>query len=375
MKKILGLFLVFCMLQLTPAFAAVWRGHAEINDEREPQKEQIFTGKVDKIETKEVVKMVVSQVLQGGTTMEGDEFFAEVSNDVEGGGGVLLPVGTLAHGTVRNIVDPKRGGRDGWIEVKFDTLITPDGREIPINASMTTKNSAPKAIAKTVGIDTAYTVTGSVVGGFTALNVLGLEAAIASQGYTILGGAAAGAVLGLGMSLIRKGKGVLISRGDEIKVTIQSDVELPVMKKEAFKQKEMKYEGLDVKILDLWLVKDPFGVRNTFEITMDIDNFSDQNFSGFDIAVENDMKRKFYPALFFKDAMSFTKMESGSSVIGKMYFSVDDPKRKHWLVFYDRMTRKPLAKVSLDNAKRDLGIDFSSKKHKKYKVPNQKLFK
>ena len=177
------------------------------------------------------------------------------------------------------------------------------------------------------------------------------------------------------MSLIRKGKGVLISRGDEIKVTIQSDVELPVMKKEAFKQKEMKYEGLDVKILDLWLVKDPFGVRNTFEITMDIDNFSDQNFSGFDIAVENDMKRKFYPALFFKDAMSFTKMESGSSVIGKMYFSVDDPKRKHWLVFYDRMTRKPLAKVSLDNAKRDLGIDFSSKKHKKYKVPNQKMFK
>ena len=164
-----------------------------------------------------------------------------------------MPVGTLAHGTVRNIVDPKRGGRDGWIEVKFDTLITPDGREIPINASMTTKNSAPKAIAKTVGIDTAYTVTGSVVGGFTALNVLGLEAAIASQGYTILGGAAAGAVLGLGMSLIRKGKGVLISRGDEIKVTIQSDVELPVMKKEAFKQQEMKYEGLDVKILDLWL--------------------------------------------------------------------------------------------------------------------------
>ena len=155
MKKILGLFLVFCMLQVAPVFAAVWRGHAEINDEREPQKEQIFTGKVDKIETKEVVKMVVSQVLQGGTTMEGDEFFAEVSNDVEGGGGVLLPVGTLAHGTVRNIVDPKRGGRDGWIEVKFDTLITPDGREIPINASMTTKNSAPKAIAKTVGIDTA----------------------------------------------------------------------------------------------------------------------------------------------------------------------------------------------------------------------------
>ena len=197
MKKILGLLLIFCLMSEIPVSADVWHGHAEKTDEYGKIKEEkIFTGKTDKIENKEVVKMVVSQVLQGGTTMEGDEFFAEVSSDVEGEGGVLLPVGTLAHGTVRNIIGGKRGGRDGWIEVKFDSLITPDGREIPINASMTTKNSAPKAIAKAIGVDTAYTVTGSLVGGVTALNLLGLEAAIASHGYTLLGGVAAGAVMG-----------------------------------------------------------------------------------------------------------------------------------------------------------------------------------
>lgn len=367
MKKLSGLFLIFCILYefSLPAFADVWKGHAEITDTNDHKKqEKIFTGDVDKIESKEVVRMVVSQVLQGGTTSEGDEFFAEVSSDVEGNGGVLLPVGTLAHGTVRNIVDPKRGGRDGWIEVKFDSLITPDGREIPVNATMTTKNKPAKAIAKTVGIDSAYTVTGSLVGGVSALNILGLEAAIASHGYTILGGMAAGAVMGLGLSLIRKGKGVLISRGDEIKVVIQSDVELPVMHKDAFKQDEVLYDGLDVEIADIWLVKDPFGVRNTFQLTLNIANRSDKDFSAFDVTVENDLHKKFYPSLFFKDAMPFSKMKSGTKVSGRLYFSVDDPKRSHWLVFYDRVSRQPLAKISLDNAKKNLDVDFSKKRKK-----------
>lgn len=369
MKKIISFLLIFSMLQQYSlvAYPSVLRGRAEITDTKYPQQQEIFTGKIEKIEQKEVIKMVVSQVLQGGTTFEGDEFFAEISSDVEGGGGILLPVGTLAHGTVRNIVDPKRGGRDGWIEVKFDSLITPDGREIPIDATMSTKNSVPKSVAKTVGVDSAYTVTGSVVGGFTALNLFGIEGAVASHGYTILGGLAAGAAMGLVMSIVRKGKGVLISRGDEIKVTMTTDVTLPVIKKDAFKQKEMEYDGLDVDITDLWLVKDPFGERNTFELTLDIKNASEQNFTAFDIAVVNDLNKKFYPSLFFNDAMPFSKIKSGSQVRGKMYFSVYDPKRRHWLVFYDRMTRKPLAKISIDNAKQQLGINFDKKRNKKSK--------
>ena len=178
---------------------------------------------------------------------------------------------------------------------------------------------------------------------------------------------AAGAVIGLGLSLVRKGKGVLISRGDEIKVTIHSDIELPVMHKDAFKQEELFYEGLAVNITDIWLVQDPFGIRNTFQLTLDIENISDNDFSAFDIALINDMNRKFYPALFFKDSMSFSKMKSGSIVSGRLYFSVDDPKRPHWLVFYDRVSRKPLAKISIDNAIDRLDIDFDKKRKKNKK--------
>lgn len=367
MKKFIVLLLAFCILQqcAVPVYCDVWKGHAEVTDVQSNQgQDEIFTGKTDKIQQKETVKMVVSQVLQGGTTEEGDEFFAEVSADVKGKGGVLLPVGTMAHGIVRNIADPKRGSRDGWIEVKFDYLLTPDGREIPIDASMTTKNTPQKAAAKAVGVSSAYTVTGSLVGGVTALQLFGLESAIASHGYTILGGLAAGAVMGLGMSIIRKGKDVLISRGDEIKVVIQSEMELPVIHEDAFKQEEVFFDGLDVIISDIWLVKDPFGVRNTFELTLDIVNKSQSNFSAFDITVENDLKKKFYPSLFYKDAISFAQLKANSDIKGKLYFAVDDPKRKHWLVFYDRISRKPVARISLDNAKQNLDVNFDAKKKK-----------
>lgn len=372
MKKIISILLtvIFTAWGIMPdvVMAEVWHGHAQIDDEYTRKKnEKLYTGEIETVESKEVIKMVVSQVLTGGITQEGDEFFAEVSQDVEGGSGIVLPMGTLAHGTVRIIEDPKRGGRDGWIEVKFDSLITPDGNEIPIDAKMTTKNNPAVSIAKTVAIDAGYTVTGSIVGGFTMLNLLGIEAAIASHGYTLAGGAAAGAVMGFGMSLLRKGKNVLISRGDEIKVTLNSNVALPVFKKEAFAQEEEFYNGLDVNIEDIWLVKDPFGIRNTYELTLSIGNTSDRNFTAFDVALVNDLNHKFYQSLFFKDSMPLAKIKSGTKVKGKMYFSVDDPKRKHWLVFTDRKNGKPLAKISVDNVKRELGINFD-KRRKKHKA-------
>ena len=79
----------------------------------------------------------------------------------------------------------------------FDSLITADGREIPIEGKMTTKTNLAAGIAKGVGVSTLHTVGGGLAGGYLALNLFGLEGAIASQGYTVLGGAAIGGVCSL----------------------------------------------------------------------------------------------------------------------------------------------------------------------------------
>ena len=325
-------------------------GHAQFYEYNDNEVKNIFTGETHKIKTRDVIKMTVSEVLSSGFTQEGDEFFAQITEDVEGKTGVVLPVGTVAHGTVKEMEDSKRLGRDGWIEINFDYLVTPDGRQIPIEGKMSTKMHPIAGVAKTVLVDTGYTLAGGVVGGFAALNLLGVEAAIASQGYTIAGGAAIGGAIGLGISLFRKGKDVLISPGDEIKVKVLTPIDLPVIADEALMVDELKYEGLDVKITNVKLEKDPFGEMNTYNLSLIILNNTDKSFSSFDLALISELNRVFYPSVFADNTLLMKTIKPQDRVSGRLAFSVDNPKNNHWLVFFVCTTRKPFEKISIDNA-------------------------
>lgn len=345
----------------------LFHGHAEKNENIKRDDKELFTGELEDFgdTRRDFINMTVSQVLSTGYTEEGDEFFAEVTSDVMGDKGVILPVGTIAHGKVREITGGKRLNRNGWIELTFDSLITPDGREIPIEGKMTTKSNLATSIAKGVGRSTVHTVGGGVVGGYVALNLLGLEAAIASQGYTILGGVALGGAIGLGISLLKKGKDAMLSPGDEIKVKLTSKVTLPVLSEEALKQEEIFYEGLNVKITNLSLEEDPFGEENTYGLNLVINNATEKSFSSMDIAVASETNNIFYPSIFGDNTLMFKVINPNDRVAGKLSFAVTNPKKKHWLVFYDRQTRKPIAKISIDNAKRRLEAEQKNKKKRK----------
>lgn len=373
-KKLIALFILLGLcssnIEFIACYAEPFQGHIEETDVKNNKSNEIFTNEVRKIEENKVINLTVSQVLAGTTSVEGDEFFAVVSQDVLAESGVLLPVGTVAHGIIRNIVDPKRMGRDGYIELEFDYLMTPDGREIPIEGGMTSKLTPAKSVAKTVGQDIAYTAAGGAYGAVAAIEILGLEGAILSQGYTLLGGAAIGGVIGLGLSLFRKGKDVIISPGDEIKIKIKSTEEIPVMKHEAVRQNEIAYEGLSVNITDIFLEEDPFGNLNTISLDLIIKNNSQKDFSTFDIALVNDLHTSYSPSIFtdYKNSLAMKTIKRGENVSGILSFSVDSPKRQHWLVFYDKKNRKPLAKISIDNAKKDLNItNLETKKKRKRK--------
>ncbi len=375
MKKKLIVFLILLGLcisdtSLISCAQEPFKGYIEETGvNRQKQEEKLYTGEKTKLEGNKVIELTVSQVLEGTTSIEGDEFFAEVSEDVLSGSGVLLPKGTVAHGSIRNIVDPKRFGRDGYIELSFDYLITPDGREIPIEGNMTSKLSPAKSVAKITGENIAYTAVGGVAGAMAAVELAGIEGAIVSQGYTVLGGAALGGVIALGMSLFRKGNSVLISPGDEIKVKITSSEPIQVMTHEAVRQEEIKYDGLDVSITDVLLEKDPFDNLNTYTLDLIIKNNSKSDFSSFDIELVNDLHNGYHPSIFmdYKNSLAMKTIKRGENVSGVLSFAVDNPNRQHWLVFYDRRTHKPLAKISVDNAVKDLNISDLSKKRKKKK--------
>ncbi len=375
MKKYICLTIILSLMSISllPAAAAEpLKGSVTESAEFKQMEDEIFTGKIETLDRKEIINMTVSQVLDSSYSVEGDEFFAEVTDDVYGDEGIIIPKGTYAHGRLTNTTAPGRMGKEASMELAFDYLVTPDGREIPIEGTMTTKLHPVAQGAKIVAQDVGYTLAGGAVGGLMALNWLGLGAAIASQGYTLAGGAALGGVAGLGVALIRKGNHVLIAPGDEIKVRINTSLDLPVYKKEALKQEEIKYDGLTISINDVKHEKDPFGEVNTITLTVLISNMSDKTLSGFDMALVNDYNAKFSPSIFGNTKLMFRQIRPGDKVIEQVSFAVDNINRKYWLTFYDRKNSEIISKISVDNAYMNLS---PRAKRKNEKVRRQKNYK
>ena len=363
-KFIATLILSAFLFSNTGAFAdPVLKGGVEQNEQiRKEIESELFTGKVEDLDRSDIIHMTVSQVLDTNINIEGDEFFAEVTNDVRGDKGIIIPKGTFAHGRISETTEARKGGRPATISLDFDYLITPDGREIPIEGRMSTKLNPVASAAKIAVQDVGYTVAGGAVGGLLALNWLGIEAAIASHGYTLAGGAAVGGVIGLGTALMRKGHDVLIAPGDEIKVKVNTKVSLPVYKESALMQHEMFYPGLDIKITNIRHEKDPFGDVNTITLTVLISNMSDKTISGLDSALVNDYNAVFRPSVFGDTKLMFRPIGPGEKYLGNISFSVDNMGRKFWLTFYDRRSRKPITKISVDNAYKNVS-DKTKKKN------------
>ena len=85
-KKIISIFLILIYIMCTSsqiAMADIFQGHAEkSNNVQQVLDKELFTGAVDELNSKDVIYMSVSQVLDASFTLEGDEFFAEVTSDV-----------------------------------------------------------------------------------------------------------------------------------------------------------------------------------------------------------------------------------------------------------------------------------------------------
>ena len=172
------------------------------------------------------------------------------------------------------------------------------------------------------------------------------------------------------MSLIRKGKNVLISPGDEIRVRITSSIDLPVYKEDALKKEELLYPGLDIRIANILYEKDPFGEANTITLSLAITNMSKKTISGMDLALINDYNSVFNPSIFGDTKLMFTQLKPGDRYAGKISFSVNNLKSSYWLMVNDRTKNKPLVKISLDNAYKNVSKDVKKRNNRVNKKKN-----
>jgi hypothetical protein len=323
---------------------------------------------VKHVEKGTLLEMTVSTELTPGINIEGDEFYGKVTKDYLVDGKVVIPRDTIIHGLIQEMKDPKRAGRNGYITSKFDYMITPDGREIPIDGGHTTKDKPLVAAAKVVGRGAGYSAVGGVAGALMVLRYGGLAAVAASNGYALAGGAAVGGAVGLTAAMLTKGSHAMIQPGAELKIKLSENLDLPSVNVPDPAANDQRVSGLDVKVLGFRVSKDPFGEENEMTLSLDLTNQTENTFTFFDIALEDETGAIHYASPFGDTGLWFQKLKPNTHLSGNMTFNVDNAKLRHTLVFYRQYTREPMARIALtgamDNAKKKKAVSQQTNKSK-----------
>lgn len=307
----------------------------------------VNTGDVRVVAPGTALELFLETEIAAGETVEGDEFFGKISKDVLVEGQLVIPKGTRVHGVLSTMEGPKRAGRNGYINTRIDYLITPDGREVPIEGTSSTRDSKGKAAAKVVGRAAGYTAIGGVVGTLVALQVGGLAAAAASYGCAPAGGAAIGAAAGLTIAMLTKGKSIMLQPGTEMHVQLNEPLKLPTMTMPDETAEDYTVPGLEVKVAGMRINGHPSG---EITLTLDILNQTENTFSKFEIGLEDELGNVVIPSPLGDTGLWSSEIKPSSHFNSNITFSVDNVKCRHKLVFFKPYSREPLAKFALTDA-------------------------
>lgn len=312
----------------------------------------LLSGSVESLPEGTKVTLSLVGNLNSEVSQKGDEVLARIAVDVKDGEKILLPSGWYVHGLVSDAGGQKRLGRDGYVEVEFDKLVSPDGNtELPFKAKVSTRDNQLKSIAKVAAIDTGYVAVGALAGSIMSVQMTGIPVAIASEGYSVAIGAGVGATIGAIGALKRKGHIASLYPGDEMQLTLAEPLTLPGFNPDFLRRRVLpsKLADLDLVIRKSQFQKDPYDSHSRL-LTVDLlmDNRSNKEVSFFDLAVVSDHNQRFYPSVLGDFKLWRKKVAPHTNSQANISFNVDSPKRKYWLVLLDRVNREELTRVPIN---------------------------
>lgn len=189
--------------------------------------------------TKLKLELIDPITTNGG--QEGDYFSAVLLEDQKSQANIILPAGSVVRGSVNKIVPTKRLSRGAILYVDFDHIVTPTGRQLPLQMSVCNRidltldggiygskgygEALQKNWAKTVDITKSATKFGIDAGdAFTGAQYIAVP-------VCAVGGAFGGGAYLLGDSFIdlfRKGSNVILNQGTVLDVVLTYPIDVPV---------------------------------------------------------------------------------------------------------------------------------------------------
>ncbi|MBN8660225.1 MAG: hypothetical protein J0M35_07660 [Candidatus Obscuribacter phosphatis] len=299
----------------------------------------LLSGSLQMVPKGTSVDLTLQCHLNSELSQKGQEVFARISRDVIAADGskVVLPGKWVAHGFVTRVDRQKHNGRDGFVEVKFDKIISPDGQyEVPFETTFSTKDNELKSVAKVVLRDTKFATIGALAGSIMSVQMTGLPVAISTYGISVGIGGGIGATYGIACAVARKGKICSVYPGDHVKLKISEPLSLPGFNPLALDSARSRNHlpGLSLIVADYKFEKDPLSKDKNGQIlrvNFIANNRSKQALSLRNVRVISDFDEVYAPHISAA-MMRFKELSPGSSQNISLPFSVDSKKQKYWLI-------------------------------------------
>ncbi len=195
-------------------------------------KKQVLQGFVRVVPQGTKIPIIMDTAVDSDTSQEGDEFAARTAEDLTIDGQITVPAGSIIKGRIARITLPRALNRSGHVALKFDTVTTPDNKQIPIVANLVARGGVvhAKRGLKDYAIDVGAATVPVGVGlgiGLIAGNASNSTSIGAGGGAMI--GAGIGAAIGVAILLSKKGKRVDVRPGDELKIELAEELAMPTM--------------------------------------------------------------------------------------------------------------------------------------------------
>lgn len=224
MKKLLAI-LIAMFLVSNIAFAGAFKADA----------------RTKRIPAGTVFKLEFLQPVSTFSGCEGDSFVATMKNELSTGSNVILPSGSVVRGSVSQVNTAKKFSRGAKLYLDFDHIVTPNGRQIPLDLTVCQFENIyyDGALYKNLGYGEAvqknYERAVEITKNSTNYGLKAGESAPGIQYLTTPFCAVGGFIGGVGYwvgnsvaDMFRKGQDVYINKGDVLTVKLLNPIDVPV---------------------------------------------------------------------------------------------------------------------------------------------------
>ena len=224
MKKLITFLLTLFFISNT-AFAGTFKADA----------------KTKRIPAGTVFQLEFLQAVSTFSGCEGDSFTATLKNELASGVNVILPTGSVVRGSVSKVNTAKRFSRGAKLYLDFDHVVTPNGRQIPLDMAVCQFDNIymDGALYKNLGYGEAlkknYEKGVEITKNATNYGLRAGDSAPGIQYLTApvcaIGGFIGGVGYWIGDSvadMFRKGEDVYINKGDILSVKLLNPIDVPV---------------------------------------------------------------------------------------------------------------------------------------------------